>query len=428
MKKIHNRLSVQNSVAQDAFIAGVFDEIDNDFKELMRMAKLTPKPLMVCSGGTSTRCTANGHWTLDLRKNYQKINFDESQKTVEIGAGITMGNLLKELEKYSRTFPIGLSGLPGLGYILTGGISPLSRSQGLAIDSVLEIKGIWGNGKSFKIAKPTTKSSYEDRLIWRGLCGAAPFLGIVTFLTLKTQPLVPIKVWQVSIKQEQLGEVIAQAECSPNHTSLQWIWGDRIKAYGIISDNLSNANNSIDKIKNFFSNSSSFQVNEVLGLQGIPPFASELINKKSPSKLHSEVIGLLGPAWGEKCIELMQSLEYLISIRPNKNCFIAAQQLGGVSSQINRFSTSFIHRESIWKPWINASWQAGDLKDKERSLYWLMKSWETLEPHCPGIHLAQMHQHLPWHQKETENAFEDWLPGLQSLKFQYDPEGMLPRL
>ena len=158
MKKIHNRLSVQNSVAQDAFIAGVFEEIDDDFKELLRRAKLTPKPLMVCSGGTSTRCTANGHWTLDLRKNYQKINFDESQKTVEIGAGITMGNMLKELKRYSRTFPIGLSGLPGLGYILTGGISPLSRSQGLAIDSVLEIKGIWGNGKSFKIPKPTTKS------------------------------------------------------------------------------------------------------------------------------------------------------------------------------------------------------------------------------------------------------------------------------
>ena len=76
MKKIQSKLSVQNSLAQDALIAGVFEKIDNDFKETIKTGKLTPKPLMICSGGTSSRCTANGHWTLDLRRNYQQIDFD----------------------------------------------------------------------------------------------------------------------------------------------------------------------------------------------------------------------------------------------------------------------------------------------------------------------------------------------------------------
>ena len=118
----------------------------------------------------------------------------------------------------------------------------------------------------------------------------------------------------------------------------------------------------------------------------------------------------------------------MISIRPNKNCFIAAQQLGGVTTQIKRSSTSFLHRQAIWKPWINASWIAGDQKDKEKSFIWLKEVWETLSPHCPGVHLAQMHQHLPWHQKEMKAAFGEWLPGLQDLKSRYDPQGILPRL
>ena len=38
-----------------------------------------------------------------------------------------MKDLMNYLEKHNRTFPTGLSKLPGAGYILTGGISPMSR-------------------------------------------------------------------------------------------------------------------------------------------------------------------------------------------------------------------------------------------------------------------------------------------------------------
>ncbi len=419
---------VQNSLAQDYLIAGVFEEIDDEFKDLLKTAKLTPKPLLVCSGGTSSRCTAPGHWTLDLRKNYQRIDFDQSNKTVEIEGGITMTSLLKELSKYGRTFPIGMSGLPGLGYILTGGISPLSRSYGLAVDQILEIKGVWGTGECFKISKPTSKSNFEDHLLWRGLCGAAPFLGIVTNLTLRTQPLTTIKVLQTTIKKDQLTEAIQQAQDWPDSISLQWIWGDFIKLYVVFANGFSDQNNTLEKLEKDFSRNKLLQVSEVLGQQDLPAFTLENSNKKDQSKLHNEVVGLLGPSWDKNCSQLIDSLESLISIRPNKNCFIASQQLGGASSQISRSSTSFVHRQAIWKPWINASWQAGNQKDREKSLAWLIKAWRTLEPHCPGVHLAQMHQHLPWHLQETQKAYEEWLPGLQSLKSRYDPQGILPRL
>ena len=172
MEKIHRHISVPNSLAQECFIAGVFEEVDSELKALLRDGELTPKPLMVCSGGTSSRCAANGHWTLDLRKKYQQINFDLINNTVEVGAGISMASLHQELIRHEKSFPIGLSGIPGMGYLLTGGISPLSRSQGLAIDQILKIEGVWGNGESFKISKPTVSSNSESKLIELGQSSA----------------------------------------------------------------------------------------------------------------------------------------------------------------------------------------------------------------------------------------------------------------
>ena len=100
-----------------------------------------------------------------------------------------MGDLCDFLRRHKRSFPIGLSGKTGMGYILTGGISPLSRSKGLAIDQILEIKGFWGNGREFHFSRPN--SLEESTLEWKALCGAAIFLGIITKVKLKTQPLKP---------------------------------------------------------------------------------------------------------------------------------------------------------------------------------------------------------------------------------------------
>ena len=30
----------------------------------------------LCGGGTTSRCAATGHWTLDFRKKYKEIKFD----------------------------------------------------------------------------------------------------------------------------------------------------------------------------------------------------------------------------------------------------------------------------------------------------------------------------------------------------------------
>ena len=56
----------------------------------------------------------------------------------------------------------------------------------------------------------------------------------------------------------------------------------------------------------------------------------------------------------------------------------SSQQLGGLTNS-NDLDTSFIHRDAIWKPWINGAWEAYDQSKRKRALEWMKESWNNLE-------------------------------------------------
>ena len=334
-----------------------------------------------------------------------------------------MGTLSDFLSKHKRSFPIGLSGKTGMGYILTGGISPLSRSRGLAIDQIEEINGFWGNGDAFHFSRPISQE--KSTLEWKALCGAAVFLGIITKLKLKTQPLRPLLSWTANLSFNQLSECISQAESWPNSISFQWISGDNIFAHAIGEvinpEDETKIINLLEKLP-FTSN---LKINKFNNINSLPNL--DLKSIKFNSENHSEVLGILGPAWEENNLKVLKIIQNLINKRPNKNCYIASQQLGGLT-HFNELDSSFLHRDSVWKPWINCSWESEDQLERERSLKWMKECWHHLEFICPGVHLAQIHPHLPSHQKELSSAFQDWLPKLRTIKSIYDPENIMPPL
>ena len=342
---------------------------------------------------------------------------------MEIEAGVSMGELSCFLEKQNRSFPIGLSGRTGIGYILTGGISPLSRSRGLAIDQIIEINGFWGNGKEFHLLRPNTKN--ELSFEWKALCGAAIFFGIITKLKLKTQLLRPLLSWTANLTCSQLSECINQAEGWPNCLSFQWIYGENIFAHAIgevkNTDDESLLINLLEKLP-FSRNRIIDKFNNMGSLPNL-----RLGNSNSNNFNHSEVLGLLGPAWQERNPKVLKILKDLIQKRPNKSCYIASQQLGGIT-HFNDLETSFIHRDAEWKPWINGAWEPYDKSKRLKALEWMRECWNNLEFICPGVHLAQIHPHLEWHKKELSSAFKDWLPKLQEIKVIKDPRNVMPPL
>ena len=388
-----------NPQAADAAVAGVISPQVGELPSLLQTWS-GPRPLRVCSGGTSSRCAVDGGWSLDLRPGFRELTLSPDRTTVRVGAGRTMGTLLEVLAAEGLTITAGLSGHPGMGYLLTGGMGPLSRRRGLAIDQLREIRGVWGNGRSF-VLQPS------DRPEWRALLGAAPFLAIVTDVTLACLPLTPLWVARRSGSPEQLVDWIAEAESWPDVQSLQWCWRGA-EVHGLLV--------SLEPFEGGV---------PIDGQHCLPSLASF---PEDGQRRHGEVVGLLGPAASAAWGRLMPDLISLMRRCPDGFCNLSAQQLGAATARVPVEASAFRHRDAVWKPWITAVWAAGDAEARERSLAWLEEVWALLRTVCPGVHLAQLHDHLPFHQRELELAFGPWLSELRRLKASLDPDGNLPQL
>lgn len=398
-----------NPQAADAAIAGLLTPDDSHLSEVLRQWSLQ-RPLRICSGGTTSAAACADQWTLDLRPHFQALQLSDDRSHVRIGAGCTMAEVLEALSESERTLAAGLSGHPGLGYVLTGGMGPLSRRYGLAIDQLAQIKGVWGNGQRFTLERPTHQSPADQHRAWRGLCGAAPFLGVVTEVTMATLPLEPLAVRSLRIDPQQLPSWMGWAEQQEASVSLQWHWADPQQIQLLVVEPGGRHQPDATLIN---------------GLHQLPALANPPM---AGTRTHSEVVGLLGPACSDGWLDRLPALMSLMAERPHPGCSLACQQLGGATTAIASEITSFVHRQAIWKPWITAVWPTQDSATRQNSLDWLQQVWTVLEPICPGVHLAQLHDQLPWHQRELSLAFGPWLPGLRELKRDVDPDGNLPTL
>jgi hypothetical protein len=346
-----------------------------------------------------------------------------------------MAEVLKGLQAHGRSIPVGLSTVPGCGFVLTGGVGPLSRLQGLAMDHIVGLRGVWGNGNIFDLSAPAnpaastgTTFNKESHQQWKGLLGAAPFLAVVTAIRLRTQKLTPLMIWRAVCSVQQLEIAIEAAEQWTHSASLQWAWNERIELFIACSADDPAAMAAVQSLKTLLGHCAESSMTIVPGQHAQPPFGALATSTAAKGHNHSEVISRLGPAWGQRLPSLLKDLNQLIRERPHPGCQISAQQLGGMSSQVPVSRTSFIHRDAIWKPWINAVWNANDAEGRERSLDWLFHANSILTNYCPGVHLAQIHPHLSCHKAELCDAFQDWLPVLNQLKSHHDPYGLLPPL
>ena len=426
MKKDKNLLEIPNINSNDANYKKLIYDVETFFS--IKDSKLIEdfEHICICSGGTTSSCAKNGLITLDLRRNYNNIHLDRENNLVTIGGGVIMGNLMNHLVKYNRSFPVGLSKLPGAGYILTGGVSPLSRRYGLAIDNIETIKGFLGNGKFISLKK--NKLNQEQQLIWEAIKGAAPFFSIITEIGLKTIESYPIKIIEGFVNANDLTEIITLAEGFPKNISLQWIYAEKIYVYVVaeFKDNLEK-----QKIKKYLSplkKISSLEIKSYKNINQINFFPKELGLFDINSNNHSEVISLLGENLKNNIPIFIKYMKEIIQNKPNNSCYVASQQLGEQTARIKNSSSFFVHRKSTWKPWIYASWKKNDFEEKKLALNWMYRSWKQLKRFYPNIHLAQLHNHLNSHEEEITLAFGNRLNELKTLKNIYDPQSILPPL
>ena len=421
----NNLFSVPNINSRDAQIKKIIYKVEDLFNKSNKPLS-TINHLCVCSGGTTSSCAKNNLITLDLRKEYNKISFEKDKRIATIGGGVLMKDLLNYLEKYNQIFPTGLSNLPGAGYILTGGISPLSRRYGLAIDNIEFVKGYLGNGDFINLKKSNLKN--DEKLIWEAIKGAAPFLSIITEIGLRTYEIHPILIIEGFINEKEFSEIINIAENFPENFSLQWVFTEKIYVYILaeLKDNLDKEKAS--KYLSIFKKFKSLKNKIYKNYNQINFFPSELNLYELNQNNYSEVISLLGKDLKNDIHTLIKYLKEINRDRPNRSCYVASQQLGCKTTTNLNGSSFFIHRECTWKPWIYASWNKKNLYEREIVMEWMNESWKKLKRFFPYIHLAQLHNHLYSHDEELILSFGERLDELKTLKNFCDPESILPPL
>jgi hypothetical protein len=302
------------------------------------------------------------------------------------------------------------------------------------MDHIVGLRGVWGNGDIFDLSEPVnpastgTNSDNETHHQWRGLLGAAPFLAVVTAIRLRTQKLAPLAIWRSTGNVQQLAVAIEAAEQWNHSASLQWVWNENIELFVTCFADDPGAVKAMGTLEKLLGNCAESSMTIVAGQHAQPPFGTLARSTPATGRLHNEVISRLAPAWGQQLPSLIADLNELMSNRPHIGCQISAQQLGGVSAQVSVSRTSFIHRDAIWKPWVSATWTAGDREGRKSAIDWLLRANHLLSNYCPGVHLAQIHPHLSCHNDELKDAFQHWLPGLNQLKSHQDPHGLLPPL
>ena len=419
-------IEVINTNARDSQIKNIYFDVKKEIFSKDKLNLKSDKYICICSGGTTSSCAKDDFITLDLRRKYNQIAFNKGKEIVRSGGGVLMKDLLNHLEKEDRIFPIGLSNLPGMGYILTGGVSPLSRRYGLAIDNIEFMKGYLGDSRYFSLYK--NELDKDEIKLWEGLRGAAPFLAIITEIGLKTIKTYPIVIFEGFVNQLELKELIEISESFPKNMSLQWIFTGRIYIYIVAEIKTEEDKINNEKYLRIFNQFYSLDNKTYKSFNQIKFFPKELDLFEFNLNYHSEVISLLGEDLNNNVSQFVQIISEINENKPNKSCYIACQQLGGNTKTDQNSPSFFVHRNSSWKPWIFTAWERNNLEQKEISINWMFESWSKLKVLFPNIHLAQLHNHLDTHEEELKRAFNNKLDALKFLKNFCDPSGILPPL
>jgi FAD/FMN-containing dehydrogenase len=125
----------------------------------------------------------NGEVAIDM-KHFKQFSLDESTNSANIGPGLDLGELTKLLyDAGGRAVSHGVVQAIGVGgHFTIGGLGPLSRLWGAALDNIEEAEVVLANASIVR----ASKESYPD--VFYAIRGAGAGFGIVTEFKIRTYP------------------------------------------------------------------------------------------------------------------------------------------------------------------------------------------------------------------------------------------------
>ncbi|KAI3394755.1 hypothetical protein diail_2284 [Diaporthe ilicicola] len=124
----------------------------------------------------------NGAVTIDL-VNINQYSIDNTTGYATIGAGLNLSDIDNHLHETGRAFAHGSSPSVGIGgHATIGGLGPMSRMWGTALDHVVEVEVVTANGTILRV------NEQENDDLFFGLRGAGASFGVITEFVMRTHP------------------------------------------------------------------------------------------------------------------------------------------------------------------------------------------------------------------------------------------------
>lgn len=164
----------------------VYCQTPGDVQHAIQYARCHHKPIRIRSGGHNHEgfSTAEGAVIIDVSQ-MKQIMIDQDKKIVIVQPGITGGELYRQLNTMGLTQAGGTCPDVGIsGLILTGGMGPLLRRQGMACDSMLGLDLVDANGQLLH----ATRTNENKDLFWASCGGGGGNFGVVVSITLQVYP------------------------------------------------------------------------------------------------------------------------------------------------------------------------------------------------------------------------------------------------
>ena len=158
-----------------------------DVVEAVNFARENDLLLAVRGGGHNVAGTASAEDGLVLDLSPMKgIDVDPAGRTVRAGAGVTIGELDGETQKYGLATPMGVVSETGIaGLTLNGGMGHLRRKRGLSSDNLLSVELVTADGRLL------TASEGENADLFWAVRGGGGNFGVVTSFEYKLHPVGP---------------------------------------------------------------------------------------------------------------------------------------------------------------------------------------------------------------------------------------------
>lgn len=388
--------------------------------------------LTVKSGGHSAAgyCLNSDGIVIDL-KNLSSICFGSDPSKLTVGTGARWIQVYDYLQTQGSKYAVigGGCGTVGLGgYLLGGGYSFVSRSYGLASDSVEQIEVVTSRG--IETLHRGMSDPHKSDLRWGLLGGGGGNFGIVTKVELQLHetPTPRLMMGQIAFPFERLSEMLAFYN--------EWVvtLPDQMAVYGMLRRFPDPRNGGLPTLElhlnPVFNGSFSEGIALSQPLMQRQPKSVQLYTMTLPewenyvgngtsingrsAYIRSAVLGR-----GSLSPEVAHILGKSMETAPSKDSFVVWTHAGGKIRALNNDESCFAHRDGEFAFELKAIWDPLSPQDARPNVEWAVEFFDALGKHSQGAYLNYIDPLLEdWQTKYYGSRYKR----LVEIKDYWDPK------